>query len=390
MNTLSQAVDRLYRQIRPTLVKYGEQLCRHRPWLRNVLLHGDRTADLIKHKIAVLVPQVIRPEPRSLFIAITADCNFACKGCHYGRDFMHGYQLSLDVVLRVLDDAKEAGFSRIRFYGGEPLAHKDLPKMIKHANELGLKHWITTNGLLLRKQIDALYDSGAREISLGYYGGSASVYDAYVQREGAHRIVEKGVAYTREKYGDTVNLNLAWVLMQPTCNLEAIDELWRFAEKYRLPIGVNLIQYSLPYFLQSHDPKWESEALGFAETDRARINAVVADLIQRRERNMELLPQPVMTLRSIPDWLIKGPAMKVPCMSRRLIWVGADGTVQMCYVTFKLGNLHKNRLRDMLFTDAHRQAARDAYNLDCPNCNCSYDSRVMAHGQSRKAYSGHL
>jgi len=101
----------------------------------------------------------------------------------------------------------------------------------------------------------------------------------------------------------------------------------------------------------------------------------------------ELLQQSEMALRSIPDWLLKGPGMKVPCERYRLIWVGADGTVQMCYVTFKLGNLHEKRLSEMLFTPEHRQFSRDAFALRCPNCHCSYFSRVETHALSRLRYS---
>ena len=269
--------------IRPMLIKLVERVCLHKPKFRNALLNFDRSVDLVQHEVARVIPQVIRPQPRSLYITVTANCNFACKGCHYGRDFMPGKQLPLDIVLRLLDDAKEAGFSRVRFYGGEPLAHKDLPRMIEHANRLGLKHWITTNGLLLKKRIDELYEVGARDISLGYYGGSASVYDAYVQRVGAHKRVEAGVAYTREKYGDEVTLNLGWVLMQPTCSLEAISELWRFAKKYRMPIGVNLIHYSLPYFLQPGEAGWDEHKLAFSPEDRPQIEEVVSELIRLRE-----------------------------------------------------------------------------------------------------------
>jgi cyclic pyranopterin phosphate synthase len=347
----------------------------------------DRSADIIQHEAAAIWPSIIQPQPRSLFISVTANCNFGCNGCHYGRDFMPGKQLPLDIVLRLLDDAREAGFSRIRFYGGEPLAHKDLPKMVAHASKLGLTFWITTNGLLLKSRIDELYEAGARQIDLGYYGGSAAVYDNYVQRPGAHKRVEEGVAYTREKYGDAIKLSLGWLLMRPTSSLEAIGELWKFASRYRMPIDVSLVHYSLPYFLQPGEPGWEEHALSFRPSDRPLLKAAIEELLRLRKQDPELLPQAVPALRSIPDWLIKGSDMKVPCMARRLIWVGADGTVQLCYVTFKLGNLHKGRLRDMLFTSAHKQAARDAFELNCPNCHCGYYSRVMAHAPSRKLYS---
>ena len=372
---------------RASLIRVIEQVCQNKPQLRNLFLQADRSYDRLQHKVAEVLPSVIRPQPRSLFISVTANCNFACKGCHYGRNFMNGQQLPLDMVLRLLDDAKDAGFSRVRFYGGEPLAHKDLPKMVAHATQLGLNHWITTNGLLLKRRIDELYDAGARDISLGYYGGSAAVYDSHVERPGAHKKVEDGIAYTRNKFGDEIYLHLDWVLMRQTCSVDAIGELWGFAKRYRTPIGVNLVHYSLPYFLKPGEAGWKEHALAFDTEDRASLEQAVQELIRLHEQDPQLLPLSPLVMRSIPDWLIKKSAMKTPCMSRRLIWVGADGTVQMCYVTFVLGNLHQTRLRNMLFTSSHKQAAIDAFELNCPNCNCGFDSRVMAHAPSRKQYS---
>jgi hypothetical protein len=55
-------------------------------------------------------------------------------------------------------------------------------------------------------------------------------------------------------------------------------------------------------------------------------------------------------------------------------------------VTFKLGNLHEKRLRDMLFTPAHLEAARDSFKLNCPNCHCAYDTRVLGHAPTRRMY----
>lgn len=82
--------------------------------------------------------------------------------------------------------------------------------------------------------------------------------------------------------------------------------------------------------------------------------------------------------------------MCVPCDSHLMMWVGADGTVQQCYVTYRLGNLHEHRLRDLLFTAEHRRCARDSFQLGCPNCHCRYDRRVHKHAPSRARYSAPL
>src|SRR5262245_43654336 len=88
--------------------------------------------------------------------------------------------------------------------------------------------------------------------------------------------------------------------------------------------------------------------------DGERIENVVAELIRLKGEHPQRFNDTLPHIRSMPDWLTKGPDMRVPCDAYRMIWVGADGTVKMCYVTF-------TRLRDLMFTPAHQQAARGAY-----------------------------
>jgi cyclic pyranopterin phosphate synthase len=354
---------------------------RKHPALKKALKSLDVYADALRHSAATILPQIIQPDPREIFITLTANCNQRCLGCRYGRDFMTGEQLEWRLVKSLLDDCKTIGINSIRLYGGEPLLHKDLLKIVEYSVKLGLNTWLTTNGVLLKGKIDDLYDAGLRSISVGYYG-TGEDYDKYVQRKGAYSRVEKGIAYTRERFGMDMHLTLGWVLMRPTCSIEAVHNTWDFAERYIVPIGVSLIHYSLPYFTEGPDRE-----LQFRPEDRAAIEQVVAELVRLKNVRPELLQQSLMALRSIPDWLLKGPGMKVPCERYRLIWIGADGTVQLCYVTFKLGNLHQDRLADLMFTSEHRQASRDAFALNCPNCHCNYHHRIERHAPSRWKYS---
>ena len=358
-----------------------------RPWLRDhprlkaTLKALDGHVDLVRHTVAQVLPQVIQPDPRNIYITLTADCNLRCKGCRYGRDFMPGAQLPWPIVRDLLDDAKELGISGIRLYGGEPLVHKDVVRIVEYSIGIALNTWITTNGMLLKKKIDDLYHAGLRTVEVGFYG-IAEAYNSYVQRKDRFACLEESIAYCRERYGQNLNITLAWLLMRPTCNLDSVHKTLLFAERYSTPIGVNLIHYSLPYFTEGPDRE-----LQFRPEDRPAIEEVVKELIRRKQAQPDLLQQSTVALRSIPDWLIKGPDMRVPCDRYRLIWVGADGTVQLCYVTFKLGNLHQTRLSQILFTPEHRQASRDAFALNCPHCHCSYPTRVSMHAPSRWKYS---
>ena len=172
-----------------------------------------------------------------------------------------------------------------------------------------------------------------------------------------------------------------WLLMRPTCSVPALEAAWAFARRYRVPMQIDLVHYSLPYFTEGLDRE-----LQFRAEDRPRIQEVVDRLLELRQEDPTLIDNSAIGIRSIPDWLVLGAGMRVPCDKYRMVWVGADGTVQLCYVTFKLGNLHERRLRDLLYTEAHRQAARDAFALRCPNCHCGYDERVRKDPRSRLKY----
>jgi molybdenum cofactor biosynthesis enzyme MoaA len=354
------------------------------PWLsrhsavKRSLVAAETSVGLIKHSIAAVVPAIIQPTPRNLTVAITANCNLRCVGCRYGRDFMNGSQLSWPMMRDLLDDARQGGIEHVRLYGGEPLLHRDLPKMVEYCCQIGLTPYVTTNAILLEQKIDALYAAGLRAITVGFYGVGA-YYDAYVQRDSHFSRLNAGIAAVRDRYGMDVALQMNWLLMRPSCNQQALREAWKFADLYSMPMQVDLIHYSLPYFTEGPD-----RLLQFRPEDRLAIEEVVTELVRLKRSRPEMITQSAIGLASIPEWLIKGPEMKVPCDKYQMIWVGADGTVQLCYVTFKLGNLHEKRLSQMLFRPEHKSAARDAFALKCPNCHCGYDSRVQKSISARR------
>lgn len=359
----------------------GPAMKRHVPRLWSGLIQADLGIERARHAVADRLPQVMRPDPRHLEVAITAHCNLRCKGCRYGREFMPGSQLPYPVVRQLLDDAAAVGMWDVRFYGGEPLLHPDLPRMIEHALSAGLSAYVTTNGTRLEQRIDELYEAGLRQLNIGFYG-TGWRYDAYVQRKDRFARLEAGLRALRHRYGDGVRVRINWLLSRPSCSIEALHAAVRFAERYDTEFQVDLIHYSLPYFTEGPD-----RMLQFRPEDAPAVERVVTEILALKDRYPDRFNQDVLALRSIPEWLMKGPDMRVPCDSHQMIWVGADGTVQQCYVTFHLGNLHETRFRDMVFTPTHCRHARDSHRLNCPNCHCHYGVRVNKHAPTRARLS---
>lgn len=369
-------------RIRSTVQKVIEPVCRNNPRTRNALSKIDNAVDFAQHVVVTRFPGLAYPDPRRIYVTLTALCNLRCKGCLYGvNEFMPGQQLPWPLVRDLLSDAAQMGIRNIRLYGGEPLMHKDLPRIVRHATDLGLHIWMTTNGVLLRKKFDALYDAGLREFSFGFYGIDGE-YDQYVRQKNSFQRVSDGLSYVRNRYGSDVKIKMDWLLMRPTCSLDSLRATWEFASRFNAPICVSLIHYSLPYFT-----KGDKRELQFDASDRPVIEKVVNELLCLQQEHPDMFTNTRIGLKSIPDWLIRGPDMRVPCTETTLIWVGADGTVQMCYVTFKLGNLHQKRLSELLYTPAHKKAASDCVSLNCPNCHCSYDKRTNQHLPTRRQYA---
>jgi MoaA/NifB/PqqE/SkfB family radical SAM enzyme len=358
----------------------AREVSANRPALRKALVDFDMRKELTRHSLGAVVPQLIRPKLKQMTVAITAHCNLRCVGCRYGRDFMPGKQLSLGMVKDLLTDGRAGGAEVLRLYGGEPLLHPDLPATIRHGVELGFRTYVTTNGILLRDRIEELHRAGLRDLSLGFYG-FGDEYDRYVQKSGRFQSMVDGLQAVRDCCGDDFRMQLNFLIMRPTANMATLDAAWELVERFDMTFHTDLIHYSLPYFVQGLDHE-----LQFQTEDRPAVEAITAEILRRQALQPQRVPESEMAIRSIPDWLFKGPDMRVPCDAYRMIWIGADGSVKLCYVCFDLGNLHEKRLSAMLFSDAHIDAARGAFQLNCPNCHCERQTRIPKHLPSRLRY----
>ena len=162
-----------------------------RPAIKKFLKGYDLRLARTQHSIARWVPSIIHPEPRHLTIAVTAHCNLRCLGCSYGRDFMRGHQLPFEIVCQALDDARDGGINKVRFYGGEPLLHRNLARMVSHSIKNGFDTYVNTNGTLLRHKIDELYAAGLR-LFTGFYG-VGDRHSLYTQRGNSFHCLEAAI-----------------------------------------------------------------------------------------------------------------------------------------------------------------------------------------------------
>ena len=356
------------------------------PFLKNtkkILLKAQAQRINFRHAVAQTFPQIIRPNIDIVTIALTSKCNLGCQGCSYGKDFMPLEQLTLQQVKDILDDMKKMGLEHVWFYGGEPITinSSDLMEMVTYATKLGLISTLGTNGTLLTpKVMDELYEVGLRRIAIGLYGIEED-YNSYVQREDAFNKLDKNLTYIKKNYPN-ISISLGWLLMKPTCNEEAVEELFAFSKKHSIRFSINLVHYDFPYFTNGI-----KESIQLYEEDLPMIEKIRDKFIAFKKEYPELISSSFVGLNAMSDWLIKKETIDIPCYRYDYLWVAANGEVRVCQKAALLGNVNEKRLIDILNTKEHIQSTRDCFDLQCTGCHVDWDKRTVSTPKSRKQYS---
>lgn len=103
----------------------------------------------------------------TLQIEPTSACNLDCKICMRRNLQRPTSFLSLNSFKKLLDSGN---FRYVGLHGwGEPLLNQQLFEMVKYAESKGVSTNLTTNGTLVRENIDKIFSSGLREIAFGIY-----------------------------------------------------------------------------------------------------------------------------------------------------------------------------------------------------------------------------
>lgn len=79
----------------------------------------------------------------------TRQCNLSCKHCYSSSSPQATDSLAPDVVKKALNELAEQGYDWVTFSGGEPLVYEPLAEVLSHANNIGFKSTLVSNGMLL-------------------------------------------------------------------------------------------------------------------------------------------------------------------------------------------------------------------------------------------------
>jgi cyclic pyranopterin phosphate synthase len=130
----------------------------------------------------------------NLRISVTDRCNIRCFYCMPAEDveFMDRHELlTFEEIERFVRVAVRLGVNKIRLTGGEPLVRRELHKLVaKIAPIPGIRDvGLTTNGILLADQAQALWDAGLRRLNVSLDALGAEKFKRITRRDGYEKVV---------------------------------------------------------------------------------------------------------------------------------------------------------------------------------------------------------
>jgi len=108
---------------------------------------------------------------RNLRVSVTDRCNLRCEYCMPEDDYVwlpREDVLHFEETSALVDVFLSLGVDKVRLTGGEPLLRRDAPALVRMLSQkAGLRDLaLTTNGVLLADQIDALHAAGLGRITV--------------------------------------------------------------------------------------------------------------------------------------------------------------------------------------------------------------------------------
>lgn len=167
-----------------------------------------------------------------LRLSVTEQCNLRC---HYCMPLTAGGRvegasiLNFDEIERLVRIMVGLGIRRVRLTGGEPLARKELPSLVRRLTSIqGLEEvLLTTNALLLAQNAEALKAAGLRRINIHLDTLDPQTFKKITRWGNIERVFE-GIREAKRVGFEPIKIN---AVIQRGLNDHEVKELLLFAVK---------------------------------------------------------------------------------------------------------------------------------------------------------------
>jgi cyclic pyranopterin phosphate synthase len=147
----------------------------------------------------------------NLRVSVTDRCNIRCFYCMPEKDVQfvpRAEILSFEEIERFVRIAATLGVTKVRITGGEPLVRRDLPVLVDRLASIeGIRDIaLTTNGVLLAGQAEALRRAGLRRLNVHLDTLDRAKFEQITRRDELGRVLE-GLEAARRAGFESIKIN---------------------------------------------------------------------------------------------------------------------------------------------------------------------------------------
>jgi cyclic pyranopterin phosphate synthase len=293
----------------------------------------------------------------NLRVSVTDRCNLRCTYCMPEEVVFldRGELLTFEEIARFVRVAAPLGIDKVRLTGGEPLMRRDLPRLVRMIAAVdGIRDvGLTTNGLLLADQAQALIDAGLRRINVSLDALDPDRFRELARRDGLDRVLE-GIQAAKRAGFSPIKLNA--VSIRGVTEFEVVP-LARFAREHGLEM--RFIEY-----MPIGADRWERDKVYFAHEIMEQIGREVGPLVPAEDYDPKA---PAMEFRYLDGGGRVGIIASVSrpfCMSCNRIRLTADGKLRNCLFALTevdVKPLLRGGAADEAIADVIRRNVRDKW-----------------------------
>jgi GTP 3',8-cyclase len=261
----------------------------------------------------------------NLRISVTDRCNIRCFYCmpEEGVQYMVREEiLSFEEIERFARIAVSLGVTKLRITGGEPLVRKDLAVLVRKLVDIpGVRDIaLTTNGVLLAAQAEALYRAGLRRLNVHLDTLDRERFKQITRRDDLDRVLE-GIEVCRRLGFGPIKLNAVAVknLLEPDLVPLALYGRER-------DIEIRFIEF-MPLDAQG---LWDRSKVLLADDILATLSREIAPLVEIPDRD----PRAPATEYRFADGIgrigIVASVSRPFCMTCNRIRLTSDGKLRYC------------------------------------------------------------
>ncbi|WP_331738443.1 radical SAM protein [Embleya sp. NBC_00896] len=242
--------------------------------------------------ITSLDPAIAPPRLDQIQIDITRRCQANCIQC-YNESGPGGTtgDMTLEEWLSALDQGAAMGATRAQIIGGEPLLHQNLPELLTHALDLGVRTEVYSNLIHVREPQWQLLRQDGASLATSYYSDRAAEHEQITRNRGSYARTKANIVQALE-YGIPLRANIIRSLDGQRVT-EATEEL--------RALGVQHIRIDRQRAI--------GRACGSGAPDTNELCGRCAD------GRVTILPNGDVTGCSMSSWLIAGNAHTAPLNS---------------------------------------------------------------------------